>query len=138
MLVPASAVSQKPRPPVDLRSPYLWWKHVRNASWRHPRGPQSSLEGLDDHPVVHVTWSDVEAYAGWAGMSLPTEAEWEHAARGGLDSAAYAWGSELTPGGQHLANVWQGDFPVANDCSTATNTPPPPAPSRPTATGWST
>lgn len=115
MLVPASAVFQKPRQPVDLRSPYLWWKHVRNANWRHPRGPQSSLKGLDDHPVVHVTWSDVSAYASWAGLSLPTEAEWELAARGGLDGMPYAWGSELTPDGAYLANWWQGDFPVTND-----------------------
>jgi len=116
LLVPASAVFRKPKGPVDLRQPYLWWIHVRDANWRHPRGPQSSLKGLDDHPVVHMAWADVEAYARWAGKELPTEAEWERAARGGLDGASFAWGDELTPDGRHLANVWQGDFPVTNDC----------------------
>ena len=84
------------------------------ASWRHPRGPQSSVRGLGDHPVVHVAWSDIEAYAAWAGKDLPSEAEWERAARGGLDGAEFAWGDELTPGGRHMANVWQGDFPHHN------------------------
>jgi formylglycine-generating enzyme required for sulfatase activity len=115
LLVAASAVFRPPKGPVDLRRPYLWWIHVRDASWRHPLGPQSSLKGLDDHPVVHVAWADVEAYARWAGKALPTEAEWERAARGGLEGASFAWGDELTPDGRHLANVWQGDFPVRND-----------------------
>lgn len=118
LLVPSSAVFRPPPPgsgPVDLRQPYIWWANVRNAAWRHPKGPQSSLKGLDDHPVVHVTWDDVVAYAAWAGKALPTEAEWERAARGGQpDGAPYAWGDELTPGGTHMANVWQGDFPVRN------------------------
>jgi formylglycine-generating enzyme required for sulfatase activity len=114
LLVPSSAVFRPPPGPVDLRTPYAWWANVRNASWRHPQGPQSSLKGLDDHPVVHLTWDDVAAYAAWAGKELPTEAEWEHAARGGLEGAAYAWGDELNPGGRWMANTWQGNFPIEN------------------------
>jgi sulfatase modifying factor 1 len=115
LLVPASAVFRKPGRPVDLRNPYDWWINVPGAWWRHPRGPQSSLKQLDDHPVVHVAWADVEAYAAWAGKALPSEAEWERAARGGLEGAEYAWGDALTPGGKHMANVWQGEFPLRND-----------------------
>jgi formylglycine-generating enzyme required for sulfatase activity len=114
-LLPASAVFRKPRRPVPLNDPYQWWINVPMASWRHPRGPQSSLKGLDAHPVVHIAWADAEAYAAWAGKELPSEAEWERAARGGLEGAEYAWGDELTPGGRHMANVWQGEFPVRND-----------------------
>lgn len=114
-MVAASSVFMRPRQRVDMRNPYDWWHWVPGASWRHPRGPQSSLKGLDDHPVVHVAWEDVEAYAAWTGLKeLPTEAEWEYAARGGLDGAEYAWGDELTPGGRFLANWWQGEFPVEN------------------------
>ncbi len=114
LLVAASTVFRRPDHPVDLRNAYEWWAWVPDADWRHPRGPQSSIKGRGDHPVVHVAWSDVETYVAWAGRDLPTEAEWERAARGGLDGAEYAWGDELTPGGRHMANVWQGDFPHDN------------------------
>lgn len=115
LLVPASAVFRRPPHPVPLTDPYRWWFHVPGASWRHPRGPQSSLKGLEDHPVVHVAWQDVSAYSTWVGKDLPTEAEWERAARGGLEGAEYPWGDELTPGGRHMSNVWQGEFPVSNE-----------------------
>ncbi len=115
MLVAASSVFVRPRHPVGLDDPYVWWQWVPGANWRHPRGPQSSLKGKDDHPVVHVAWEDVEAYAAWVGKAIATEAEWERAARGGLEGAEYAWGDELTSGGRYLANWWQGDFPVRND-----------------------
>ncbi|MDX8495344.1 formylglycine-generating enzyme family protein [Mesorhizobium sp. VK22B] len=114
MLAPSSIIFKKPSRPVDMRNHYNWWVYVAGANWRHPRGPASTIHKLGDHPVVHVAFEDVEAYARWAGKELPTEAEWEFAARGGLDSAEYVWGDELTPGGRHMANVWQGDFPYRN------------------------
>jgi formylglycine-generating enzyme required for sulfatase activity len=114
LLVPASIVFRPPARRVDLSNHYEWWAYVPGADWRHPRGPESSLEGLDEHPVVHVAYEDAVAYCTWAGKALPTEAEWERAARGGLENAEYAWGAELTPGGTHLANTWQGAFPHQN------------------------
>ena len=91
-----------------------WWYPVEGASWNRPEGPSSAIEGRSDHPVVHVSWDDAHAYCRWAGVSLPTEAQWEHAARGGLDAALYPWGDELTPGGEHRCNIWQGRFPTLN------------------------
>ena len=114
LLVPASSVFRQPAQRVDLGDPYNWWTYVPAANWRQPQGPGSSLNGRQDHPVVHVAWPDVESYAAWAGKSLPTEAEWEFAARGGLDGATYAWGDEFTPSGRWMANTWQGEFPIQN------------------------
>jgi formylglycine-generating enzyme len=114
LLVPASMMFVKPTRRVDLTNHYNWWTYVPGADWRHPRGPGSGLDGLELHPVVHVAWEDVEAYAQWAGKALPTEAEWEYAAKGGLDGAPYAWGDTLYPEGRMMANIWQGDFPLEN------------------------
>ena len=111
LLQPGSAVFVAPRRPTPPTDPFLWWCYAPGASWRRPLGPDSDLRGMDDHPVVHIAHEDAEAYALWAGKRLPTEAEWECAARGGLDGAAYAWGEELEPGGQVLANYWRGRFP---------------------------
>ncbi len=91
-----------------------WWIAVDGADWRHPDGPRSSLWNRRDHPVVHVSHADAEAYCAWSGTRLPTETEWEYAARGGLESKRYAWGDELTPGGKHMCNIWQGLFPQVN------------------------
>jgi formylglycine-generating enzyme len=91
-----------------------WWRQVHGADWSHPEGPRSSYEGRDDHPVVHVSWTDARSYCRWAGVRLPTEAEWEYAARGGLEQRRFPWGDELTPAGEHRCNIWQGTFPTHN------------------------
>ena len=112
-LHPGSLVFIKPGKRVDLGA-CTWWNFVLGADWRHPLGPDSSIAGMESHPVVQVAYCDVEAYARWAGKQLPSEAEWEFAARGGLEGAAYAWGDELYKGGHHMANTWQGEFPWQN------------------------
>jgi formylglycine-generating enzyme len=113
MLKAGSLVFAPPsRRVIDLRDWSQWWTFKFGASWRHPYGPGSSIRGLEDHPVVHIAHKDAEAYAEWAGKNLPTEAEWEFAARGGLDGAEFAWGDEFTPEGRHMANTWQGRFPT--------------------------
>jgi sulfatase modifying factor 1 len=114
LMHPGSLVFVKPPGPVDLRDFHNWWKFVLGADWRHPRGPNSTIHGREQHPVVHVAYSDATAYAAWAGKALPTEAEWECAARGGLDQAEYAWGDNLTVDGALMANFWQGQFPWQN------------------------
>jgi formylglycine-generating enzyme len=114
LLHPGSLVFVKPPNPVDLGDFHNWWRFVLGADWRHPRGPNSTIKGREDHPVVHVAYSDAVAYAEWAGKALPTEAEWEFAARGGLDGAEFAWGSDLRVDGKLMANFWQGEFPWQN------------------------
>jgi formylglycine-generating enzyme required for sulfatase activity len=114
MLYAGSLVFVHPPSTFDLRDWSQWWTFMKGADWRHPYGPKSSINVLDDHPVLHVSFSDALAYATWAGKDLPTEAEWEFAARGGLDGTEFAWGNEFTPGGVHMANTWQGDFPLHN------------------------
>ena len=114
MLRPASVVFRKPPSRVDLRNHYNWWCYVAGADWSHPEGPQSSIASRVQHPVVHIAYEDALAYANWIGKELPNEAEWEFAARGGLDAATYAWGEEFTPGGKYMANTWQGEFPWQN------------------------
>ncbi len=136
-LVPGSSLFVPPVRPVDLRNHLNWWAFVPGADWRHPEGPGSTLHGRERHPVVHVAAEDVAAYAAWAGKHLPTEAEWEYAARGGLDGAEYAWGAEFTPKGRQLANTWQGDSPATTSRWTAMRGPRRWAPSRRMATACS-
>jgi sulfatase modifying factor 1 len=114
MLVPGALVFHKTRGPVDLGQFQNWWRYVPGTNWRAPEGPDSSIEGRADHPVVHVAYEDAESYATWAGKRLPDEAEWEFAARGGLEGAEFCWGAELEPSGRFMANYWQGEFPWQN------------------------
>jgi formylglycine-generating enzyme len=111
LLEPGSMVFVLPEPLTELKDASQWWRYVPGADWRHPEGPGSSVEGKGHHPVVHVAFEDAVAYAAWAGRRLPTEAEWEYAARGGLEGAAYTWGDSYDPALGWMANSWQGSFP---------------------------
>jgi formylglycine-generating enzyme required for sulfatase activity len=115
LLVPGSLVFQPAKGPIPLHDPSAWWAWVPGAQWRHPRGPGSTIAGMKDHPVTQVAYLDAVAYAEWAGKRLPTEAEWEYAARGGLHAKTFAWGDEERPNGKLMANHWQGAFPWRND-----------------------
>jgi formylglycine-generating enzyme required for sulfatase activity len=108
------AFAGDPRDVVNRAAGTPWWLAVRGATWRTPEGPGSDVARRQNHPVVHVSWSDAQAYAAWAGKRLPSEAEWEYAARGGLEGARFAWGDELTPRGRWACNIWQGTFPTVN------------------------
>ncbi len=113
-LVPGSVVFAMTEGPVDLDDYRNWWRWAPGADWRHPTGPDSTIDGLDDHPVVHIAYADASAYAGWVNKTLPAEAEWEYAARGGLDGAEFVWGDEDPQETDPIANTWQGSFPFEN------------------------
>jgi formylglycine-generating enzyme len=124
LLVPGSAVFFKTTRRVDLRDCSQWWQYVPGAYWRAPEGPGSTLEGREDHPVVHVAYEDAEAYARWAGKALPTEAEWERAARGGVEGSVFTWGNDdPDPGQERRANRWQGEFPWESLCGSGGTAP---------------
>jgi formylglycine-generating enzyme required for sulfatase activity len=114
LMVPGSLVFTGSPGPVDRFDVHNWWRWIPGADWHHPEGPDSNLHGRERHPVTHVAYSDATAYADWTGKHLPTEAEWEYAARGGLDGKTFAWGDEFTPTGRMMANTWQGEFPWQN------------------------
>lgn len=138
LLVPGSLVFRRTAGPVDLRDVRAWWAYVPGACWHAPEGPGSNVRGRHRHPVTQVAYADAAAYAAWAGKQLPTEAEWEYAARGGLDGTRFAWGDELAPEGRPTANTWQGRFPWENLLEDGYEGPPRSARSRPTASGCST
>tara|TARA_R110002110_G_scaffold257491_1_gene473505 strand:- start:36693 stop:37709 length:1017 start_codon:yes stop_codon:yes gene_type:complete len=115
MLVPASIVFKQPKQKVDMRNYYNWWEYKPGASWQHPEGPDRDIQGRENHPVVHVTFDDAKAYCEWQGKSLPTEAQWEYAARGGLEKKKYTWGDQPKHLKEKMMNYWQGDFPYTNE-----------------------